>query len=106
MKKSLGYESRMDRIFTEGYLWKHRTLRTIFDRPSSEWSHTTIDQKIKILKKIVASGEKLHMLIADYKIRYLEQNRRDIAIEAETALAILLEYQLQTEIAKESVQES
>jgi hypothetical protein len=88
------YESRLDKIFAKGALWKHRTFRTIFDPLSSEWRHTTIDQKIEILERVVNEGEDLKKLIKDYKNRYLEQNRRDIAVSVESALVILLEYKL------------
>jgi hypothetical protein len=97
MNKHEDYEARMDMIFTNGHLWNHRTLRTVFDPPSSEWNHTTMQQKIEILRKIVANGEKLPRLIRDYKNRYLEQNRRDIAIETERALAYILENLLKPE---------
>lgn len=88
------YEARLDRIFAKGYLWEHRTLRTVLDPFSSEWNETTFDKKIGILEKIVHSGENLKFLIDDYKRRYLEQNRRDIAIAVETALILLLQYKL------------
>ena len=93
MAGKIDYESRMDKLFAHGNLWKHRTLRTVFDPSSSEYSETTIDQKYDILKKAVDNGEKLRVLIHDYKFRYLEQNRRDIAFEVENALIILLDYQ-------------
>lgn len=93
----MDYEARMDKIFTQGGLWKHRTMRTVFDPPSQEYSHTSIEQKIDILKKVINSGERLGRLISDYKKRYLEQNRRDIAIEVEKALIILLNFNLKEE---------
>lgn len=40
---------RMDRIF-KAPMWKHRTLRTIFDPFSSEWKETSMDKKVQILK--------------------------------------------------------
>ena len=33
---------KLDEIFAKGSLWKHRTLRTIFDKNASEWNHTKI----------------------------------------------------------------
>lgn len=97
MNKHEDYEARMDMIFAKGDLWKHRTLRTVFDPPSTEWGETTMQQKAAILKKIVENGERLYRLIRDYKMRYIEQNRRDIAIETENALAFILEHILKTE---------
>jgi hypothetical protein len=88
------YEARLDRIFGNGSFWKHRTFRTILDPYSSEWSETAFDKKIEILKKIVASGECLELIISDYKQRYDEQNRKDISSCVEEALIILLKHQL------------
>ncbi len=98
MYKHEDYEARMDMIFTNGRLWNHRTLRTVFDPPSSEWGETTMQQKAAILKKIVENGERLYRLIRDYKMRYIEQNRRDIAIETENGLAYILEHILKQEV--------
>ena len=88
------YEARLDRIFGKGSLWKHRTFRTIFDPFSSEWDKTTFDQKIEILGTIIDRGERLEVLIADYKERYNEQNRKDISNVVEIALTKLLTYKL------------
>jgi len=88
------YEARLDKIFNNGALWKHRTFRTILDPFSSEWNQTDFDKKMEILEKVIASGEKLSVLIRDYKSRYDEQNRRDISINVENALIMLLQYRL------------
>ena len=45
------YQEIVDEIF--GSLYKHRTLRTLFDPNSSEWNETTIEKKLEILKKIL-----------------------------------------------------
>lgn len=94
MIQTIEYEARMDKIFVQGHLWNHRTLRTVFDPFSSEWDETTMEEKIKILKKIVKSGEDLEELIFDYKERYIEQNRSDIARRVGEATFILLNYNL------------
>ena len=91
------YEARMDLIFAKGDLWKHRTLRTVFDPSSSEWGNTTMQQKVAILKKIVENGENLYGLIDDYKDRYREQNRYDIANQTGNALAFIIEHILKSE---------
>jgi hypothetical protein len=91
------YEARMDKIFANGRLWNHRTLRTVFDPPSSEWGNTTMQQKVAILKKIVENGENLYGLIDDYKDRYREQNRYDIANQTGNALAFIIEHILKPE---------
>ena len=97
MNKHEDYEARMDMIFANGHLWKHRTLRTVFDPPSSEWGYTTIQQKVAILKKVVENGENLYSLIDDYKDRYREQNRYDIANETGNALSLIIEHILKPE---------
>jgi len=94
MTQQIDYEARMDKIFAEGHLWKNRTLRTVFDPGSSEWDRTTMEQKIVILKKIIESGEKLDRLIFNYKNRYREQDRNDIAGRVGEAAIILLNYNL------------
>lgn len=88
------YEFRLDTIFGKGSLWTHRTMRTVFDPHSSEWSDTTIEKKVEILRRIVLNNENLQDLIFDYKQRYLEQNREDIANSVEEALIILIGFAL------------
>lgn len=84
------YESRMDKIFGKSSFWKHRTLRTIFDPFSSEWADTDFFKKKQILRQIIESGEDLEQLIWEYKERYEEQKRKDIANSVEDALIRLL----------------
>ena len=88
------YEARIDKVFGRGSMWKHRTFRTIFDPFSSEWNMTDYNKKIEILEKVIESGENLEDLISDYKERYDEQNRKDISLSVESALAKLLQYRL------------
>lgn len=88
------YEARLDKIFANGSIWKHRTFRTILDPFSSEWNGTDYNKKIEILQKVVSSGENLEVLISEYKERYDEQNRKDISSSVESALTKLLQYQL------------
>jgi len=88
------YEARLDKIFGNDSMWKHRTFRTILDPFSSEWNGTDYDKKIEILEKVVAAGEDLEMLISEYKERYDVQNRKDISSSVESALTKLLQYRL------------
>jgi hypothetical protein len=53
-----------------------------------------MDQKINFLKTLINSNVDLSSFIMDYKIRYLELNRRDIAVETEKALIIIVEHLL------------
>ncbi len=87
------YEARMDRIFKVDP-YEHRSLRTVFDRWSHEWNGTTYEQKLAILTRLLQAGERLEILIIEYKDRYLEQNRRDIANCVDESLAVLLQYKL------------
>jgi len=60
----------MDELFGSNY--KHRTLRTVFDPYSDEWSETNVDEKKSILKKILESKKiTLNELIRSYKLYYL-----------------------------------
>ncbi len=88
------YEARLDKVFGNGSMWKHRTFRTILDPYSSEWNNTNYDKKIEILEKVIASGESLQLLVSDYKDRYNEHNRKDISSCVEDALIRLLEHRL------------
>ena len=99
MKNQNSYENRIDRIFTpsDNDTCEHRTLRTVFDPSSSEWLDTEISEKIDILRKIVESEENLSVLVLEYRERYLEQGRKDIAKSAIEGLAEILEYMLKTE---------
>jgi len=88
------YEEQLDKIFANGRLWKHRTFRTVLDPLSHEYSQTTMDQKINFLKTLINSNIKLRRFIEDYKFRYIEIDRRDIAVETEKALIIIVEHLL------------
>lgn len=94
MLEPLHYEARMDAIFNKGRIWKHRTMRTVFDPYSSEWGKTTYGEKLVILERVVAAKESLEELIYDYKERYREQNRIDIANSVEEAFVKLMQYRL------------
>jgi hypothetical protein len=85
------YEDRMDQIFKRN-LWKHRTLRTLFNPGSAEWSETNMEQKLVLLKKILNAGEDLNMLLLEYKTRYREMNKKHVADAAEDGLSRLLAF--------------
>ena len=92
----MDYEHEMDKIFaTHGYAtWEHRTLRTLFDPASQEWTETSMDEKVGILKKIVEAKVDLWVLILKYQERYSEQNRKDIANDALMGVSMLLQHVL------------
>ena len=84
------YQERLDNIFAKGNLWKHRTLRTVFDPFSSEYDKTTVLEKLEILKKIKANNIEITDLIMDYKAFYLEENKNHVVQSVEDGLIILL----------------
>lgn len=75
-------------------MWKYRTFRTVLDPASSEYSETSMEQKINYLQALKDNDMKLSELIRGYKKRYIEQGRKDIAIESENALIGVIEYLL------------
>ncbi len=88
----INYQFIMDDLF--GKMYKHRTLRTLFDPGSSEYDETTIAEKIEILKKIVASKKIfLDELIRQYKLYYTKElaNKAYVAENADKGLSLLLE---------------
>jgi hypothetical protein len=62
------YHYRMDKIM--GFMYKHRTLRTIFDYASTEWTQTSTDKKLMLLEILMDSGYPLQKWLADYKYYY------------------------------------
>ena len=89
------YEYRIDKIFGSS-LWKHRTLRTLFDPGSHEWTETEIPKKLEYLKAIVDSGEDLERLLREYKMRYKEQKKLNIIDNLQDGLTILLQNAIST----------
>lgn len=84
------YQQKLDKIFGKGSLWKHRTLRTLFDPFSSEYNHTTMEKKLEILTTIRGNGIDLHELLDDYKEFYTEENKIHVVDVADEGLDILL----------------
>ena len=73
MKKH--YQEVVDEVF--GSLYKHRTLRTLFDPNSSEWNKTTIEKKLEILNKMLKSDKiTFQQLILGYKHFYTTETRK------------------------------
>ena len=84
------YQQKIDKIFGKGSLWKHRTLRTLFDPNSSEYNQTTMDKKLEILKKIKDNNIDLTELLNDYKEFYTEENKIHVVDVADEGLEILI----------------
>ncbi len=89
------YQEIVDEIF--GSLYKHRTLRTLFDPNSSEWNETTIEKKLEILKKILVSNKiTFEQLILGYKNFYKNElaNKEHVLNSLESGILILLQNSL------------
>jgi hypothetical protein len=69
---NMHYTTRMDQIM--GFsLYRHRTLRTLFDCHSTEWELTSMDKKLLILELLIDSSYSLNLWISDYK-EYFEED--------------------------------
>ena len=88
------YQQKIDKIFGKGSLWKHRTLRTLFDPFSSEYNQTTMDKKLEILKTIKDNGIDLTELLIDYKEFYTEENKIHVVDVADEGLERLLKEEM------------
>lgn len=89
------YQEIVDEIF--GSLYKHRTLRTLFDPDSSEWNETTIEKKLEILKRILESDKiTFEQLVMGYKNFYKNEitNKEHVLNSFENGITILLQNSL------------
>lgn len=84
------HQQKLDKIFGKGSLWKHRTLRTLFDPNSSEYNQTTMDKKLEILNTIRENKIDLNELLDEYKEFYTEENKIHVVDVADEGLEILL----------------
>jgi hypothetical protein len=90
-------EKILDGIFADestNTTWQHHDLRTVFDKYSSEWNETSIEEKVRILKKIAYSGEKLSTFLIGYKTLNIQKGRRDLIENIDDALIEILEVAL------------
>jgi len=87
------YQQKLDKIFGNGSLWKHRTLRTLFDPFSSEWENTSIDKKLEILKTIKENNIDIDQLLLEYKEFYTEENKIHVVDVADEGLKKLLQFE-------------
>lgn len=83
-------QEKIDKIFGKGSLWKHRTLRTLFDPNSSEYNQTSMDKKLEILQTIKDNDIDLTELLDYYKEFYIEENKVHVADVADEGLEILI----------------
>ena len=84
------YQQKLDKIFGKGSLWKHRTLRTLFDPNSSEYNQTSMDKKLEILNTIRENKIDLNELMDEYKEFYTEENKIHVVDIADEGFEILL----------------
>ena len=87
---TLHYQEKIDNIFGKGSMWKHRTLRTLFDLYSSEYEQTTMDKKVEILKTVIENKICLTGLIQEYKSFYKGENKQNVIDAVEEGLTNLL----------------
>lgn len=90
LKNKMHYQDKVDQIFAKGNLWKHRTLRTLFDPYSSEYDETTMDKKVEILNTIIENKLNLNELILEYKEFYTEENKIHVVDVADEGLERLM----------------
>jgi hypothetical protein len=85
------YQYRMDKIM--GFMYKHRTLRTLFDHAATEWMETSTEKKLMLLEILLDSGYALQKWIADYKYYYEkeEYNKEYVTITIDSSLVYLYE---------------
>lgn len=85
------YQDLVDEVFRSRH--PHRTLRTVFDPGSTEWSETTITQKLAFLKKLLEADKlTLEEILDSYKhfYKYELANKAHVLDSLDDALAILL----------------
>ena len=87
------YSERVDKALGHSYS-KHRTLRSCLDPGSHEWSETTIEKRVEVLKKVVADGNDLGQIFLDYRVKYKEMNKPHVVENLEHGLTELLQYLL------------
>lgn len=75
-------------------MYAHRTLRTCFDPASHEWTETTMQKKVNILQKVVATGKDLQQIILEYKTFYKDMNKPHVAESVEDGLTELVQHLL------------
>lgn len=86
------YQEIVDEIFGKNY--QHRTLRTVFDPYSNEWSETNINKKTEILQIILTSQKiTLAQLIEGYKYYYTEElkNKAHVISSIEDSLICIIQ---------------
>ena len=86
----MNYQIEMDKIFNNNELWEYRTLRTLFDLSSFEYSQTDMLEKIEILNTIRRNNINLEDLISEYQAFYISIQKDYVAEAAESGLVRLL----------------
>lgn len=80
------YQEKLDNIFANGSLWKHRTFRTVLDPYSSEYDQTSMEQKVEYVKKCAENELSLPEIIEGYKDFYREENKPNVIRAIEDGL--------------------
>ena len=85
----MNYQQKLDDIFGNGKLWKHRTMRTVFDPYSAEYNQTSIKKKLEIVKIITSNNIEITDLIREYKTFYRKENKQNVIDSLEEGILIL-----------------
>jgi len=91
----MNYQEIADEVL--GKYSPHRTLRTIFDPLSDEWTRTTPDKKLEILANILDTKKiTLSQILMQYRYYYEEElsNKAYVVDAIPDALQLLLEHSL------------
>ena len=89
----MDYQEIADEVL--GQYSPHRTLRTLFDPLSDEWSRTTVVKKLEILEKVLQTKKiTLPELLMQYRYYYeVELSNKAYVVDAiPDALELLLQH--------------
>lgn len=97
---AFNYCETVDNVLSTPYS-KHRTLRSCLDPGSAEWEDATMEDRIEVLKRLVASGNSLQSIFLNYKLTYIEMNKTHVSNNLENGLAAVLQYLLEQQIIED-----
>lgn len=97
---AFNYCEAVDQVLGTTYS-KHRTLRSCLDPGSAEWEDATMEDRIEVLKRLVASGNSLQSIFLNYKLTYIEMNKTHVSNNLENGLAAVLQYLLEQQIIED-----
>ena len=57
------YQEKLDKIFADGDIWKHRTFRTVLNPFGEEYKYTSLEEKVEIVKKCIDNNLDLQQIV-------------------------------------------